>query len=112
MVLYSTKSGSPVITSQEPLLVLYSTIFLECMGRFFDALNTGRFCIIYNGWQPCERNCDKIINKKSGAVQAAIRTAFIFQPKWHDNTGPRGQKNRSAHQESLPVLPISQSGPE
>ncbi len=31
MVLYSTKSGSPMITSQEPLLVLYSTIFFfEC----------------------------------------------------------------------------------
>ncbi len=29
MVLYSTKSGSPMITSQEPLLVLYGTIFLE-----------------------------------------------------------------------------------
>ncbi len=26
MVLYSTKSGYPIITSQEPLLVLYSTI--------------------------------------------------------------------------------------
>ncbi len=31
MVLYSTKSGSPMITSQEPLLVLHSTIFLECI---------------------------------------------------------------------------------
>lgn len=27
IVLYNTKSGSPMITSQEPLLVLYSTIY-------------------------------------------------------------------------------------
>ncbi len=33
MVLYSTKSGSPMIMSQEPLLVLYSTIFFRVYGE-------------------------------------------------------------------------------